>query len=59
MKSLQLSDVLLITMNAIIDVNESNTAWQTEKLFSLPLMTRWHELDITMWKRHQGSTRQT
>ena len=34
MKSQQLSNILLIILNTIVDVNESNKGLQTEMLFS-------------------------
>ena len=34
MRSQQLSDILLITLNTIVDVNENNKVLQTEMLFS-------------------------
>ena len=46
-----------------INVNESNKVFQTKKLFSDIFMSRcWPGgtlTDITICKRHQGSTRQT
>ena len=58
MKSWQLSSILLILLNTIVAVNESNKGLQTEMQFSdFFLSRRWR--GGTICKRRQGSTRQT
>ena len=41
MKSEQLSNILLIILNTIVDVNESNKVLQTEMLFSDFFLSLW------------------
>ena len=54
MKSLQLSDIILMLMMQESFLNRNASFWH----FFVPLLTRWY-IDITMSKRHQDSTRQT
>ena len=41
MQSWHLSDILLILLNMIVDVNESNKVFQTQMLFSDFVLSRW------------------
>ena len=56
MKSQQLSNILLIILNTIVDVNESNKGLQTEMLFSDFFCSADDPVHGTMCKRHHGST---